>query len=87
MNISQQILGAKISEDPKNSHDASVDADILCRVCQVYFKPWSYAIYLKTYMIPSRESLQIAQLVVGKLIQKRIRKGATYDFKTINGWK
>jgi hypothetical protein len=60
MNISQQILGAKISEELKKSHDASYyDADLLSRVCRVYMKSWSYAIDLKSYMIPSRESLQI----------------------------
>ena len=87
MNISQQILGAKISEELKKSHDASYDADLLSRVCRVYMKSWSYAIDLKSYMIPSRESLQIAQLVVGRLIQKRIRRGASYEFLTFNGWK
>ena len=87
MNISQQILGAKISEELKKFHDASYDADLLSRVCRGYMKSWSYAIDLKSYMIPSRESLQIAQLVLGRLIQKRIRRGSTYEFLTFNGWK
>ena len=81
MNISQQILGAKISEELKKSHDASYDADLLSRVCRGYMKSWSYAIDLKSYMIPSREYLQIAQLVVGRLIQKRIRSNVVRSRK------
>ena len=86
-NISQQILGPKINKELKMSHDACYDADLLSRVFREYFKSWSYAVELRPYMIPSRDSLQIAQSVVGRLSEKRLRKGSEYDFLTFNGWK
>ena len=86
-NVAQQILGPSILEDLSMSHDASFDADLLRRVFSVYVKSWSYGVDMRTYMIPSRDSLIRAQLVVGRLSEKRKRKGSTYEFLTFNGWK
>jgi hypothetical protein len=86
-NITQHILGPKIIGELKMSHDASYDADLLKRVFQVYLKSWSYAVDLSPYMIPSKDSLLTAQIIVGKLSERRIRRGTSYDFLTFNGWK